>query len=95
MHRLPFSGFFPGASKPLECIHIDLCGPITLASCGGNQYFLKIIDGFSKYRFIFPMKLKSNTFQLFVSFLAQAETATGHKLISVVSNHGGEFVNKF
>ncbi|PLW48353.1 hypothetical protein PCASD_02931 [Puccinia coronata f. sp. avenae] len=93
MQCLPFSGSFPGATKPLECIHMDLCGPINPASRGGNCYFLKIIDGYIKYRFIFPMKLKSDTFQVFKSFLSQAETATSHKIVLVVSNNGGEFVN--
>jgi hypothetical protein len=94
MHWLPFSGLFPGVTKPLECINMDLCGPITPLSCGGNWYFLKIIDGFSKYCFIFPMKNKLDTYDLFVDFLAKAENSVGHKLISLVSDNSGDFVNK-
>ncbi|PLW10331.1 hypothetical protein PCASD_21666 [Puccinia coronata f. sp. avenae] len=94
MHRQPFSGHFPSATKPLEIIHMDLCGPMTPASRGGNLYFLKIIDGYSKYRFIYPLRLKSDTFRAFSNFLSKAEKASGHQLISVVSDNGGEFVNK-
>ncbi|PLW38782.1 hypothetical protein PCASD_12562 [Puccinia coronata f. sp. avenae] len=93
MHRQPFSGSFPKASKPLEMIHMDLCGPMTPASRRGNLYFLKIIDGFSKYRFIYPITRKSDTFHTFKTFLTEVEKASGHKLISVVSDNGGEFVN--
>jgi hypothetical protein len=92
MHRQPYSGSFPSATKTLECIHMDLCGPITPTSCGGNLYFLKIINGFSKYRFIFPMKKKSDTFSLFSEFLSHAKTFTGNKLISVVSDNGRQRV---
>ncbi|PLW34541.1 hypothetical protein PCASD_12926 [Puccinia coronata f. sp. avenae] len=93
MHRVPFSGSFPKPSRPLECIHMDLCGPITPASRGGNKYFLKIIDGYSKYRFIYPLRCKSDTFSTFLVFLNQAENFTNQRLHSVVSDNGGEFVN--
>ncbi|KAI7956622.1 hypothetical protein MJO28_003717 [Puccinia striiformis f. sp. tritici] len=93
MHRTPFSGSFPTTARTLECIHMDLCGPITPASRGGNRYFLKIIDSYSKYCFIFPMRCKSTTYETFVKFITQAETYTGNKLAFVVSDNGGEFVN--
>ncbi|KAI7948485.1 hypothetical protein MJO29_010150 [Puccinia striiformis f. sp. tritici] len=93
MHKTPFPSSFPAVTRTLECIHMDLCGPITPASRGGNRYFLKIVDGFSKYRFIFPLRCKSSTFETFVDFITQAETFTGNKLVSVVSDNGGEFVN--
>jgi transposase InsO family protein len=73
---------------------MDLCGPITPISRGGNRYFLKIIDGYTKYRFVFPMRCKSDTFRNFQIFLNQAETHTGLKLKNVVSDNGGEFCNK-
>ncbi|KNZ49401.1 uncharacterized protein VP01_5035g1, partial [Puccinia sorghi] len=56
MHRQPFKGSFTTFSSPLDCIHMNLCGPITPASKGGNLYFLKIIDGFAKFQFIYPMQ---------------------------------------
>ncbi|PLW35599.1 hypothetical protein PCANC_19049 [Puccinia coronata f. sp. avenae] len=93
MHRQPFPGSFPVVENILDCIHMDLCGPITPASRGGNKYFLKIIDGHSKFRFIYPMPRKSDTFSHFVTFLNHAENLTGRTLKSVVSNNGGEFVN--
>ncbi|PLW41870.1 hypothetical protein PCASD_05550 [Puccinia coronata f. sp. avenae] len=94
MHKQPFSGVFPTFENPLDCVHMDLCGPITPALRGGNLYFLKIINGFTKYQFIYPMRCKSSTFNLFASFLCQAENFTGRKLKQVVSNNGGKFCNK-
>jgi transposase InsO family protein len=94
MHCQPFGVTFPTFNAPLDCVHMDLCGPITPASRGGNRYFLKIIDGFTKYRFIYPMRCKSDTFHFFKIFLSQAETFTNHRLKMVVSDNGGEFCNK-
>ena len=36
------------ANKPLELIHTDVCGPITLSSIDKNNYFLLFIDDFSR-----------------------------------------------
>jgi hypothetical protein len=94
MHKQPFSGTFPTFENPLDCVHMDLCGPITPASRGGNLYFLKIIDGFTKYQFIYPMCCKSATFELFQSFLHKAENFTGRTLKQVVSDNSGKFCNK-
>jgi transposase InsO family protein len=94
MHQQPFPGHFPKVDGLLDCVHMDLCGPITPATRGGNRYFLKIVDGHSKFRFIFPMPSKSDTYDHFLTFLNRAETFTGRQLKSVVSDNGGEFVNK-
>ena len=37
------------ASKPLELIHSDLCGPISPASQSGRRYYILYIDDFSQY----------------------------------------------
>jgi hypothetical protein len=93
MHKQPLSGTFPTFENPLDCVHMDLCGPITRALRGGNLYFLKIINGFTKYLFIYPMCCKSATFDLFKSFLQKAENFTGRTLKQVVSDNGHEFCN--
>lgn len=72
---------------------MDLCGPISPTSRGGNLYFLKIINGFSKYCFIYPMCRKSDTFCLFTTFMNMAENISGCKVHSIVSSNGGEFIN--
>ncbi|KNZ64451.1 uncharacterized protein VP01_10286g1, partial [Puccinia sorghi] len=88
MHRQPFQGKFPTFHTALDCIHMDLCGPITPVSKGGNQYFLKIIDSHTKYCFIFPMRCKSYTFQCFTIFLHQAETSSAVSISSCPMKNG-------
>ncbi|MBW0481433.1 hypothetical protein O181_021148 [Austropuccinia psidii MF-1] len=40
-HCLPFAGTFPIPMRTLEVIHMDLCGPITPISHGGNRYIFQ------------------------------------------------------
>jgi hypothetical protein len=40
---------FMSTSRPLELLHMDLFGPTTYASAGGNLYCLVIVDDFSRY----------------------------------------------
>ena len=37
------------SSKPLELIHMDLCGPMKVPSLGGNRYIYVLVDDFSRY----------------------------------------------
>jgi hypothetical protein len=39
-------------SKPLELLHMDLFGPTTYKSIGGNLYCLVIVDDFSRYTWV-------------------------------------------
>jgi hypothetical protein len=36
-------------TRPLEMIHMDLFGPITYISIGGNKYGLVIVDDYSRF----------------------------------------------
>lgn len=93
MHKQPFSGKFPRPSVKLEVIHMDLCGPMNPTSKGGSKYFLKIVDGFSKYRFLLTMEQKSQTFDLFQKFLKIAENQSSCTVKFVVLDNGGEFIS--
>nr|AGM34082.1 hypothetical protein [Lactuca sativa] len=45
--------------EPLELLHIDLCGPFSIESIGGNKYILFIVDDFSHFTWVFFLKQKS------------------------------------
>ncbi|MBW0576192.1 hypothetical protein O181_115907, partial [Austropuccinia psidii MF-1] len=57
-HCLPFQGEFPNPESLLQVIHLDLCGPITPMSKGGNRSVLQIIDGYSRFRFTYLLSRK-------------------------------------
>lgn len=87
----------PGTSNPgratrkLQLVHSDVCGPITPASWGGSQYFVTFTDDFSRRIWAFPMRLKSETFQCFRRFKVLAEVQCGERLAVLRCDRGGEF----
>lgn len=36
------------SSSCLQLIHMDICGPMSVSSLGGNKYFLLLIDDYSR-----------------------------------------------
>ena len=80
-------------SKPLQLVHMDLCGPSRTNSLGGESYFLLIIDYFSKLTWVEFLKYKSESFDKFKIFKALAENKTGCKLKCIRSDRGGEFTD--
>ncbi|MBW0473787.1 hypothetical protein O181_013502 [Austropuccinia psidii MF-1] len=93
-HRLPFAGTFPIPTQTLEVIHMDLCGPITPISHGENRYIFQLTDGFSHMRFVYLLKEKADTYHFFLKFQTLVENQTSNAIKTVVSDNGGEFVNR-
>ncbi|GFU28702.1 retrovirus-related Pol polyprotein from transposon TNT 1-94 [Trichonephila clavipes] len=61
------------SKRPLELLHMDLCGPMSTESQGGNKYFLSIIDDYSRKVTVFPIRNKSDVFHTFIRFQKRAE----------------------
>jgi hypothetical protein len=47
--------------RPLEMPYMDLFGPITYISIGGNKYGLVIVDDYSHFTWVFFLHDKSET----------------------------------
>lgn len=82
------------ATKVLELIHGDLCGPITPSTAGGNRYVFVLIDDYSRYMWSILMKEKSEAFAKFKIFKALVEQETGTKIKTLRTDRGGEFTSR-
>ncbi|GFW56587.1 retrovirus-related Pol polyprotein from transposon TNT 1-94 [Trichonephila clavipes] len=82
------------SKRPLELLHMDLCGPMPTESQGGNKYFLSIIDDYSRKVTVFPIRNKSDVFHTFIRFQKRAERFLSKKVIAVRTDGGLEFCNK-
>ena len=72
-HRLPFnSGNSRRARYPLDLVHTNLVGSMQVTSIGGSTYFMTFIDDFSRRTWVYFLKNKSEAFDKFVEFKAQA-----------------------
>lgn len=60
-------------------------------SFGGNRYFITFIDDFSRKLWVYFLKEKSAAFTVFKNFKALAENQSGHKLVTLCSDRGGEY----
>ena len=80
------------ATHPLELVHTDLVGPMPTESRTRAHYVLTFIDDYSGYALVAFICNKDTTSLHFQAMVSWAETFTGHSLISVHSDHGGEFM---
>src|ERR1044071_3485858 len=58
--------------KPLELIHMDVCGPMRVQSIGGSKYILVLVDDYSRFTWTIFIRTKSEVFNRFkeqVSYL--------------------------
>jgi hypothetical protein len=53
------------ASKLLELVHSDVCGPMKTTFRGGAQYFNTFIDDFSRKTHVYLLKAKGKVFDKF------------------------------
>jgi hypothetical protein len=68
------------ATKPLEIVHSDVCGPMRTTSLGGARYFVTYIDDFSKKVWVYLLKSKGECLEKFKEFKALVETQSDHKI---------------
>jgi hypothetical protein len=68
MTNTPFTGIGERASDLLGLVHTDVCGPMSTTARGGFKYFITFTDDFSRYGYVYLMKHKSETFEVFKEF---------------------------
>lgn len=64
-HRLPFGVSSLSCTFPLEIIYTDVWGPAPFVSFDNFQYYVIFVDYFTKYTWIYPLKLKSDVTNVF------------------------------
>jgi hypothetical protein len=94
MHSNPFPSTPSRASKPLELVHMDLHGPLPVATREGYRYWLTFIDDASSHRAALRLKRKSDTFDAFKTYKAFAENQLQAKIQELQDDKGGEFMSK-
>ena len=94
IYRTPFqTGGGKRAEVPLGLVHSDVCGKINSKSLGGAEYFLTFVDDKTRYVWVYILKHKSQVFKCFQEWKSMVERSTGHKLITLHSDNGGEYTS--
>ena len=74
MTKDPFTGHSERANELLDLIHTDVCGPLSLDARGGYNYFITFTNDFSIYGYVYLMRHKSESFEMFKSFKMKYKT---------------------
>lgn len=93
MHRLPFPESTSKAERPLARLHTDLCGPMPVVSKGGSEYFVTVLDDYSKLSVVTPIVRKSETPAVIKSVITFLETQTGLTTQRLRCDNGSEYIN--
>jgi hypothetical protein len=86
---------FTSLEKPLQIIHMDLCGPSQKEGIGGEHYFMLFIDDFSILAWVSFLREKYDVFEKFKKVKALAENQTGRKLKVIRLDKRGEFMSRY
>ncbi|CAI7838410.1 unnamed protein product, partial [Closterium sp. NIES-53] len=57
----PHSSEFPPTEAPLQTLHMDVWGPARVRGQGHERYFLLVVDDYSRYTIVFPLRSKGET----------------------------------
>ena len=79
-------------SKPLELLHMNLFGASRTISLGDNYYGLVIVDYYSRYTWTLFLRTKTDAFHKLAKVI---QNESGLNIVSIRSDHGGEFQNKY
>ena len=100
MHRLPFPKHSENrASRILEIVHTDLCGPMQVDSVGGSRYVLTFTDDYSRYNIVYFLKKKSEVLGKFQEYVKHVENMSNQSLkhLNIIntlrSDNGGEYTS--
>ena len=79
------------ASRKLQLIHGDICGPMKPSTVGGRRYFFLLIDDYSRLMWVAFLRDKSDAFYHFKKFKKLAESESEEDIKCFRTNRGGEF----
>ncbi|CAI7860531.1 unnamed protein product [Closterium sp. NIES-53] len=93
----PHSSSFPLTTAPLQTLHMDVWGPARVSGQNRERYFLLVVDDYSRYTTVFPLRSKGQVPDVLIPWIRtvrlQLRERIGQDLL-VLRLHfdrGGEF----
>ncbi|GKC22655.1 retrovirus-related pol polyprotein from transposon TNT 1-94 [Tanacetum coccineum] len=84
----------PSLKRWLNLLHMDLCGPMRVASINRKKYIMVIVDDYSRYTWTLFLRSKDETPEVLKDFLTMIQRNLQAPVISVRTNRVTEFLNK-
>ncbi|CAI5982577.1 unnamed protein product [Closterium sp. NIES-65] len=68
----PHSSQFPPTEAPLQMLHMDVWGPARVRGQGHKCYFLLVVEDYSRYTTVFPLRSKSDVTEVLIDWIRAA-----------------------
>ncbi|GJS10704.1 retrovirus-related pol polyprotein from transposon TNT 1-94 [Tanacetum coccineum] len=80
--------------EKLYLLHMDLCGPMRVASVNGKKYILVIVDDYSRFTWVKCLRSKDEAPALIINFLKMIQVRLKETVRRIRTDNGTEFVNQ-
>ncbi|GKE55030.1 retrovirus-related pol polyprotein from transposon TNT 1-94 [Tanacetum coccineum] len=80
--------------EKLYLLHIDLCGPIRVASVTGKNYILVIMDDYSRFTWVKFLASKDVAPDFIIKFLKMIQVRLNATVMNIRTDNGTDFVNQ-
>ncbi|CAI7791682.1 unnamed protein product [Closterium sp. NIES-53] len=93
----PHSSAFPPTEAPLQTLHMDVWGPTRVRGQGHERYFLLVVDDYSRYTTVFPLRSKGDVTEVLIDWIRAARLqlresfGSDFPVLRLHSDRGGEF----
>nr|GFA48392.1 retrovirus-related Pol polyprotein from transposon TNT 1-94 [Tanacetum cinerariifolium] len=83
----------PNSRQRLHLLHMDLCGPMRIASIIGKRYILVIVDDYSHYTWVHFLRSKDEAPEVIIKFLKRITVLLQSPVIIIRTDNGTKFKN--
>ncbi|CAI5936700.1 unnamed protein product [Closterium sp. NIES-65] len=93
----PYSSELPPTEAPLQTLHMDVWGPARVCGQGHECYFLLVVNDFSRYTTVFPLRRKDEVTEVLIDWIRAARRQLSESFGSDLPelrlhfDRGGEF----
>nr|GEZ81049.1 hypothetical protein [Tanacetum cinerariifolium] len=84
----------PSSNRRIQLLHMDLCGPMRVASINGKRYVLVIVDDYSRYTWTHFLRSKDETPKVLIDLLRLVQRGIQAQERIVRTDKGTEFLNQ-
>ncbi|CAI7906564.1 unnamed protein product [Closterium sp. NIES-54] len=93
----PHSSEFPPTEAPLQTLHMDVWGPARVRGQGHERYFLLVVDNYSRYTTVFPLRSKGDVTEVLIDWIRATRLhlresfGSDFPVLRLHSDRGGKF----
>ncbi|CAI7848425.1 unnamed protein product [Closterium sp. NIES-54] len=97
LRAAPHSSEFPPTEAPLQTLHMDVWRPARVRGQGHERYFLLVVDDYSRYTTVFPLRRKGDVAKVLIDWIRATRLqlresfGSDFPVLRLHSDRGGEF----